>query len=164
MENKIVEEVLEQRGNRYGDFTDIAHFCEVGNLILNSVTPRKEINASSNQALIMIIHKLARAVYGDFNYNDNWIDIIGYANLAIDRLTSDSQLAKTSTLKSIEQLSADEAEAKLMRLVIEAKTDEKQIFTVQTIIKGVIAVRQDMSNHTNWSKIVNTAQLQLKSN
>jgi hypothetical protein len=37
----------------------------------------------------MIAHKISRIVNGDANYMDSWIDIVGYAQLVIDKLQRD---------------------------------------------------------------------------
>jgi hypothetical protein len=47
------------------------------------------------EALDMIVHKIGRILNGDPNYQDSWQDIVGYAKLVADRLTSE-QRHKTS--------------------------------------------------------------------
>ena len=37
----------------------------------------------------MIAHKISRIVNGDANYMDSWVDIVGYAQLVIDKLQRD---------------------------------------------------------------------------
>ena len=39
----------------------------------------------------MIAHKIGRILNGDPNYLDSWIDIVGYAQLIVDRLHKDQQ-------------------------------------------------------------------------
>lgn len=84
-----VEDVLNERGKRYGRFIDVATatddlqtaFYDHMNLEkLKSLSPDQSI------AIDMICHKLARIAVGDHNYIDNWLDIAGYAQLVVDGL------------------------------------------------------------------------------
>jgi len=34
----------------------------------------------------MVVHKIARILNGDPNYDDSWVDISGYTKLVADRL------------------------------------------------------------------------------
>jgi hypothetical protein len=42
----------------------------------------------------MIAHKISRIVNGDANYMDSWVDIVGYAQLVIDKLQHDTDEIK----------------------------------------------------------------------
>lgn len=90
MANQI-EQVLNERGKRYGDFTD--HACIAQDL---QTTMHKanwyKLDAVQRQALTVIADKIARILSGDPNYDDNWIDIQGYAKLAQDRLPKQREL------------------------------------------------------------------------
>ena len=46
----------------------------------------KSLKADQQEALEMILHKIARIVNGDPDYADSWVDIAGYAKLVADRL------------------------------------------------------------------------------
>lgn len=77
-----INETLNERGERYGDFKDVARItnslfatCREGNQF-------HQLSESQNLALRMICIKMARIVNGDPNYIDNWHDIAGYATLA----------------------------------------------------------------------------------
>lgn len=83
-----VDAVLEERGKRYGKFTDHAritqefkalayHFMEEGG---------KVMQPDQIEALDMIFHKIGRILNGDPDYADSWVDIAGYAKLVADRL------------------------------------------------------------------------------
>jgi hypothetical protein len=76
-----IDAVLEERGQTYGDFRDVARVaCEVrASLMSGSRRPMNEVQA---EALILIVSKLARIACGDPNYVDSWVDIAGYATLA----------------------------------------------------------------------------------
>lgn len=82
-----VNEVLAQRGSKYGSFKDNAYlsymlYSEI--LYCNmkrSSNDQKPLEAYQLEALKMICHKIARIVSGDPTYEDNWLDIAGYAEL-----------------------------------------------------------------------------------
>ncbi len=76
-----VNETLTQRGNRYGDFKDVAQVTEdLMNVILDA--PQwKNLTPVHRQAYHMIFSKIARSVCGDPMYTDNVHDIAGYATL-----------------------------------------------------------------------------------
>ena len=80
-EQRTIEKTLLERGERYGDFKDVARItnslfatCREGNQF-------HQLSESQNLALAMICNKIARIVNGDPNYIDNWHDIAGYATL-----------------------------------------------------------------------------------
>lgn len=99
-----IKSVLNQRGARYGDFTDHAQIAQdLQDVLRGNLTSISEdgVNAAMNtsarlgwraldkvqrQALTVICDKLARIISGDANYDDNWIDIQGYARLVQERL------------------------------------------------------------------------------
>lgn len=91
-----IQDTLDQRGKRYGDFSDHARIAQglqdvmrscahpfddcVNDLAWNRLSPVQK------QALTAIADKIARILSGDPNYADNWHDIQGYAKLVEDRL------------------------------------------------------------------------------
>lgn len=90
-----VQKTLDERGSRYGDFTDHA---EIAQRIQTAMRARpgeyEAVNSQGwmrlsdvqKQALTVIADKIARILSGDPNYADNWHDIQGYAKLVEDRL------------------------------------------------------------------------------
>lgn len=81
-----VKEILMQREARYGEFPDNAEISQKIKEIFKS-TPNWDILAScKKEALEMIAHKIARILNGDVNYDDNWVDIVGYAQLVVDEM------------------------------------------------------------------------------
>jgi hypothetical protein len=90
-----VNETLNERGARYGDFTDHAELAqEIQRVMQGSrksgpngevVHPWPKLDSVKRQALTVIADKIARILSGDPNYTDNWHDIQGYAKLAEDR-------------------------------------------------------------------------------
>lgn len=100
-----IKAVLNQRGERYGDFTDHARLAQdLQDVLRGDCTSIggsgpytfahnhqaqlgwNRLSAVQKQALTVICDKLARIISGDPNYDDNWIDIQGYARLAQERL------------------------------------------------------------------------------
>jgi hypothetical protein len=83
-----VDAILNERGNTYGSFEDVANVAqEFKNIAYDSLKARQRtIYADQAEALDMIFSKIARIVIGDPNHTDSWIDIAGYAKLVADRL------------------------------------------------------------------------------
>ena len=80
-----VNEILAERGKRYGVFWDHA-------LIAQRLKMSMQVNGwdrladDQREALEMIQHKVARILNGDPDYSDSWTDIAGYAQLVAKRL------------------------------------------------------------------------------
>jgi hypothetical protein len=90
-----IEETLEQRGKRYGKFTDHAQVTQDLKRVVAAHLQggRPHMAADQWEALDMIFHKIARIVCGDPNYADSWHDIAGYAKLVEDRLNANGVFA-----------------------------------------------------------------------
>ena len=80
----MIQAVLKDRGERYGDFAGHAKITQdIKKVIqLNS----SELNDSQTEALEMIAHKMGRILNGDPNYDDSWTDIAGYATLVVKEI------------------------------------------------------------------------------
>lgn len=83
-----IDEVLTERGNRYGDFMGHAEVTQqLKNVMMaHLIKKRKTLVVDQQEALEMIFHKVGRIVNGDPDYVDSWVDIAGYAKLVADRL------------------------------------------------------------------------------
>lgn len=83
-----INQVLEERGSRYGKFIHHAQVTqEYKNITRHFLEKQGKILAPDQQeALDMIFHKIGRIVNGDPDYVDSWIDIAGYSQLVADRL------------------------------------------------------------------------------
>lgn len=77
-----VNSVLQERGNRYGKFEDNARISQ--DLKDVCTFHGQELHPVFKEALDNICQKIARVVNGDQFYEDNWVDIQGYAKLALD--------------------------------------------------------------------------------
>jgi DNA-binding Xre family transcriptional regulator len=75
-----LKEMLAERGSTYGDFAELATVAQD----LKNVLTNDEMNAVQRECMELICTKLARIVTGNPNYADNWLDIAGYAQLAVD--------------------------------------------------------------------------------
>lgn len=83
-----VDEILDERGNKYGKFETHAMITQSFKHYLREQLQLrdKELTDDQLEALDMIFHKIARIINGDPNYADSWVDIAGYAKLVADRL------------------------------------------------------------------------------
>lgn len=81
-----IENTLQERGHRYGDFSDHARICQkIKQAMLTGNWER--LSDIQKQSLEVISDKIARILSGDPSYADNWHDIQGYAKLVEDRLS-----------------------------------------------------------------------------
>lgn len=81
-----IQDVLKERGSRYGKFTTHAQITqEIKQIILKGPSVPL-MQADQVECLEMIAHKIGRILNGDPNYEDSWRDIAGYATLVADRL------------------------------------------------------------------------------
>lgn len=81
-----IEKTLEERGKRYGNFKDHANITQEIKCVMRHQGNWHKLNDSQTEALEMIAHKIGRILNGDPNYDDNWRDIAGYAQLICKQL------------------------------------------------------------------------------
>jgi hypothetical protein len=81
-----LDAILAERGQRYGDFSDHAPIAQDLQDVMRKTAGWERCDAVKKQALTVIADKIARILSGDPNYNDNWVDIQGYARLVEERL------------------------------------------------------------------------------
>ena len=81
-----INKTLEQRGERYGKFKDVAATTYALKEILRNAKNHEHMTDDQVIALDMICNKMARIVNGDPSYIDNWHDISGYATLVEQEL------------------------------------------------------------------------------
>ena len=77
-----INETLNERGERYGNHSDVAGTTQQLMSIVECGANYEHLNAEQKTSLFMICNKIARAVNGDPQYFDNYRDIAGYATLA----------------------------------------------------------------------------------
>ena len=80
-----VENTLDERGDRYGDFTGHAEVTQNLKEMMRAHAKWNKLPKTHKEALDMIQHKIGRILNGDPNYEDNWHDIAGYAVLSEQR-------------------------------------------------------------------------------
>lgn len=79
-------EILKERGNKYGDFTDHARITQALKTAMRASRNWERLSDDKKEGLEMICHKIGRLLNGDPEYSDNLDDLIGYAVLMRDRL------------------------------------------------------------------------------
>lgn len=82
-----IDAVLQERGTNYGSFETQAMYCQGIKDILRLSPNWITMEADQREALDMVANKLGRILNGDPNYADSWVDIAGYAQLIVNRLT-----------------------------------------------------------------------------
>lgn len=85
-----IQKTLSDRKAKYGDFRGHAELAVELKNIMRSGDSWYLMNPYMQEALDMIQHKVARILNGDPMYEDSWVDIIGYAQLALDRAKQDN--------------------------------------------------------------------------
>ena len=85
-ENKAIRDVLNQREKNYGDYSDVSDTSQRIKNVLRQNPNWDELFQFQRESLDMIANKIARIVNGNNEYADSWIDIVGYAQLVVDRL------------------------------------------------------------------------------
>lgn len=81
-----LENTLKARKARYGDFTDHAAYAQRLKMVCRSAPSWNLMTTVHQEALDMIMHKIARALCGDPMYCDTVRDIVGYAQLLLERM------------------------------------------------------------------------------
>ena len=81
-----INNTLNERGERYGSYSDVASTTYALQEILRDAKSYKHMSDDQVIALDMICNKMARIVNGDPSYLDNWHDIAGYATLVEQEL------------------------------------------------------------------------------
>lgn len=90
-----MEETLNERGARYGDFAGHAKVSQQIQDIMRIGYDRSHddhfqtLDTDVKESLFMIAHKLGRIVNGDPYYDDSWRDIAGYATLIVNKLNKE---------------------------------------------------------------------------
>jgi hypothetical protein len=81
-----IDATLEERGSRYGDFSDHADITQDLKDVMHNTPNWDDLAADQKEALEMTAHKIGRILNGDPDYLDSWHDIIGYIRLVEQRL------------------------------------------------------------------------------
>jgi hypothetical protein len=79
-------DLLKERGDRYGSFKTHARLTQDFKRVMSSSPNWYHLSDVHKEGLEMVVHKIARALNGDENYDDNYKDIMGYTQLIINEL------------------------------------------------------------------------------
>lgn len=88
-EADATEQLITERGNRYGKFKDGAEIMQELKDVMREVDGWRNLTPSQREALDMIQHKIGRILNGDPTYDDSWKDIAGYATLIVNELNGE---------------------------------------------------------------------------
>ena len=84
-----VDQTLEQRGNRYGEFKGHARITQNIKRAMADSPNWADLSDDKKEALEMVAHKVGRILNGDPEYDDSWHDIGGYTRLVEQTLNVD---------------------------------------------------------------------------
>lgn len=86
--NQTINEILDERGARYGTFAGHAEISQHLKRVIRGYVEKRGKTLADDQAeaLDMICHKVARIINGDPDYADSWADVAGYSQLVAERL------------------------------------------------------------------------------
>ena len=79
MSTQELNETLQQRGNNYGDFSEMAFTAQT----LKRMLTHDGMSDVQKEAMDLICTKLARIAHGNPDHRDSWHDIAGYATLVV---------------------------------------------------------------------------------
>ena len=86
VETNSIEATLEERGSRYGKFTEHARITQAIKDAMVTGRNWQKLAPDQKEALEMAAHKIGRILNGDPDFHDSWHDINGYIKLVADRL------------------------------------------------------------------------------
>ena len=78
--------ILDARGNRYGSFQSNDQIAQNIKSIMYGSSNWDTMPDYMKESLHMIAHKISRILEGDYNYDDSWVDIAGYATLVVEEI------------------------------------------------------------------------------
>ena len=85
-ETDSIDEIVIERGSRYGAFTGHALITQNIKSAMRHSPNWNKLPEDMKECLEMVAHKIGRILNGDPSYDDSWVDIIGYTQLVVDRL------------------------------------------------------------------------------
>lgn len=80
----MMEETLNAREKMYGDFGKLAQAAQAFKSVCRASPSWSSMTAVQREAAEMIMLKMVRVLYGDPLVFDTWLDIAGYASLAVE--------------------------------------------------------------------------------
>lgn len=76
-----IEDILAERQKTHGPFAKTAYLSQFQRTFLREQHTWEELSYEQQEALDMIVHKIARILSGNPDEIDHWNDIAGYATL-----------------------------------------------------------------------------------
>ena len=89
-----IDQILIERGSRYGDFASQAIIAQNIKSAMRHSPNWHSLPNDMKEALEMAAGKIGRILNGDFTYTDNVVDIIGYMQLVLNRMERTNANAK----------------------------------------------------------------------
>lgn len=81
---KDLDQTLADRKNTYGDYPGKAAFIQAVKAQMRAAPSWGKCTPAMQESLDMDIHKTARILWGEPAHLDNWVDKLGYIQLAVD--------------------------------------------------------------------------------
>ena len=78
---KNMPHILTERGSTHGNFSESSVFNQAMLDLFRNTKNWNDMPAMHKESIEMIMHKIGRIVFGNFNFKDHWVDIAGYATL-----------------------------------------------------------------------------------
>lgn len=79
-----VEDVIKEREVAHGPYAPKADFIQGIKDVIRVTPSWSRMNGAQKESLDNIVQKMGRILYGDASLPDHWVDIAGYATLAVD--------------------------------------------------------------------------------
>ena len=91
-----IDNVLTERGSRYGRFVDNAKISQGLKKVVESDPNWSKLPVDAREGIHNIFAKISRIMTGDPTYVDNWVDIEGYARLVREELERNAAIHSQS--------------------------------------------------------------------
>lgn len=78
-----VDHILDARERTHGDYKSVSRIAQHLRAFFRDQEGWDNLSYCQRESLDMISSKIARILSGDPNENDHWVDIAGYARLAL---------------------------------------------------------------------------------
>lgn len=111
-----IQKLIDERGERYGDFTFHAGVVEALIQVVMSHPGWNRLLPFHKQAIRVTFDKLARTLNGDPSYLDNVDDILGYWQLVKERMEHYERMKEAAAKQAADaKAAADAAELEALR-------------------------------------------------
>jgi len=100
-----IDETLIERGSRYGEFSEHARITQNIKAAMVDSPNWAKLPHYQKEAMEMVARKFGRILNGDFMYEDSLIDVVGYAQLALnDTKKENAKMAELNTNSNVSSL------------------------------------------------------------